>query len=99
MSIESEIRKINCCACGGSLKDSKHINGICLNKKAAWVFPVWGNVLVKDSHGRATAFVCDQCLENKATPKFAVEFRKDGGAIYHPVEDLESVRPNRGRGS
>ena len=80
-----------CCACGGSLKYSKYLNGVTLDKQASWKNPVWGNVLVEGSSGRAVAFVCDQCLDEKRRVRFAVEFGKNGGIVYHPVGGLESV--------
>lgn len=81
---------VKCCSCGHSLKNSKYINGISLNKIATWKHPSWGNLYVKGSHGRAISFQCDSCLNEKKTINYAVEF-KDKNVIYHPVEKLEDT--------
>ncbi|MEM2518630.1 MAG: hypothetical protein QXO49_06730 [Candidatus Bathyarchaeia archaeon] len=85
--------RVKCCACGGTLKNSKHINGICLDKLAEWDYPVWNNILVADEHPekRAMAFVCDECLKKKRQPKFAVEWDDHENVKYHPIEDLKDL--------
>ena len=92
---EGKVRKnVKCCACGGSLKSSKFINGICLNKLADWKHPVWGNVLVKDKYPepRAISILCDHCIEDKRQPTYAVEWSDDYSKVtYHRVEDLKDL--------
>lgn len=86
--------RIKCCACEGTLKDSKHINGICLDKLAEWEYPVWGNILVADAHPekRAMAFLCDDCLKKKRKPKLAVEWDERHKNIkYHLIENLKDL--------
>jgi hypothetical protein len=94
---EAFIRKrVKCCACQGSLKNSKHINGICLDKLATWELPVWGNILLKDLHPekRALAILCDECIDKKRNPKFAVEWDENYENVkYHPVESLQDLPP------
>ena len=92
---EKKIRNyVKCCACGGSLKRTKFINGICLNKLATWKHPVWGNILVKDKYPepRAISILCDQCIEEKRQPVYAVEWSDDYSKVaYHKVEDLKDL--------
>jgi len=92
MSIEDWIRKnVKCCACGASLKNSKYINGVLLERKARWKTNTWGNFIVGLS-GYAVAIVCDECVKKKAKPKFAVEWSDDKKEVrYHPVEELEPI--------
>jgi hypothetical protein len=93
-----------CCSCEGTLKDSRHLNLVALNKKAKWDFPTWGNVLIEGSEGRAVAIVCDHCVKKARKEgfkiKFAVEIAsridENGEAVYtdikyHPVEELEDT--------
>lgn len=93
--IEKKIKEnIKCCACDGSLKRSRSVNGMLLNKLATWAHPTWGNVLVKDKYpeARATAILCDRCIEENRPPKYAVEWDSDySKVIYHKVEDLEDL--------
>ena len=70
------------------------MNIICLDKEAPWKFPVWNNILVQDKHPemRASAVICDHCVDRKREPEFAVEF--DGKTVkYHPVKDLKDAAP------
>jgi len=83
--------KIKCCACGGSLADSKEINIICLMKEAEWPHPTWGNVIL-GVHGFASAIVCDNCLKERKKPKWALEWdQKTLETKYHPVKELKDV--------
>jgi len=66
LRIDEKIKKyVRCCACGGSLESSKFINGVTLNKLATWKHLTWGNVLVVDKYSepRATAILCDNCVD------------------------------------
>ena len=92
MDVEEWIRKnVRCCACGGSLRNSKHINGIILERKAKWKNNTWGNVIVGVS-GYAIAIVCDECVKKRVEPKFAVEWSDDKKEVrYHPVDELEPM--------
>jgi len=84
-------RKVKCCACGGSLEKSSHINMVALMKVAKWKFPVWGNLLIR-VWGLAVAVLCDDCVKAKKKPKYAVEWNDDLSVVkYHPVESLEDV--------
>lgn len=97
--VEDKIRdNVKCCACGGSLKSSKHINGVCLNKLATWEYPCWGNILIwrvdpeKGRMKRATAILCDSCIKDCREPKYAVEWNRDYSEVkYHRVEDLKDL--------
>ena len=89
-----------CCACGGSLKSSRLINLIMLNRYATWRYPAWGNILAKDQDKRAAkragAILCDRCLEEKRDPRQAVEFKGQGEdleIIYHDIKNLEDAEP------
>jgi len=87
-------QNVKCCACEGPLENSKFINGICLNKLATWKMPTWGNILVKDKYPdpRATAILCDRCINENRPPKFAVEWNEDfSKVIYHKVENLKDL--------
>jgi hypothetical protein len=90
--LEQMKREGKCGACEGTMKDSKHLNIVALDKAAAWANPSWGNILVPGSHGRAVGVVCDRCVvKGRPKPvKFALE-RTDGKLIYHPVEELKDV--------
>jgi len=84
-------QKVKCCACEGSLKNSPHINLVSLMKVATWKFPVWGNLLIR-VWGLAVAVLCDKCVKEKRTPKYAVEWNDDLSVVkYHPVESLKDV--------
>ena len=86
--------KVKCCACGGSLKSSKFINGVTLNKLATWKYPVWGNILVREKYPepRAIAILCDGCIGEKRQSKYAVEWNSDySEVIYHKVRDLQDL--------
>jgi len=83
--------KIKCCACSGSLADSKEINVICLMKEAEWKHPTWGNVIL-GIYGFATAILCDKCLRKRKKPKWALEWdERTLEARYHPVKRLKDV--------
>lgn len=98
-SFELLIReKGTCCVCTKPLKDSKYLNLAQLDKKAAWKFPVWNNVLFPGLEDRAVAVVCDGCQEAAEKSgvsgliKYAVEIRGEE-VIMHDVEELEAVPP------
>jgi len=83
--------KIKCCACGGSLADSKEINVMCLMKEAKWKYPTWGNVILR-VYGFASAILCDKCLKERKKPKWAIEWnQKTLVAKYHPIGKLKDV--------
>lgn len=93
MDTEEKIKEcVKCCACGESLSTSRYINTICLDKKATWRYNTWGNVLIPGSEGRAVAIVCDECIEQKREPEYAVEWDNDMTEVrYHLISDLEDV--------
>ena len=81
------IETCTCCACEAPLSYSRHINWVNLDEKAAWPFPVWGNVITGETQ-MASAFICDRCYDagmdgRPVEIKFAIEF-KDNEAVYHP---------------
>ena len=98
-----------CCACEGSLKDSKHLNLVSLDKIANWKFPTWGNILAKKEEDRAgiraVAIICDGCVEHKTLIKFAIDIEIIGNdpqkseAItetvirYHEISTLKDASP------
>lgn len=83
--------RVNCCACGGSLQESPHVNLVLLTKRATWKHPTGGNVLT--GYGpQATAAICDRCVEEKDPIKLAVELDGDE-VIYHRVAELEDLPP------
>jgi len=87
-------KNVKCCACEGSLENSRFVNQICLDKLATWEYPTWGNILVKDKYPepRAAAILCDECIRRKRKPKYAVEWNKDFSQVrYHQVEDLKDL--------
>jgi hypothetical protein len=92
---------VKCCQCEGSLKDSKHLNIVSLNKKAYWKNPIWTNLLVPEAGYRAMAIVCDRCVLNaqvkgRFEPKWAVEIgshlEKDGD-LTKSVYDYVKYHP------
>jgi len=87
---------VKCCACGRPMKNSKNINGICLDKLATWENPVWGNILVKEKYPekRAVAIICDDCVAKKSKIKFAVSWSNEYTNIqYHKIEELKDLPP------
>jgi hypothetical protein len=97
MNVERWIkRNVKCCSCGEPLKNSRHINIIALDMLAEWRNPVWGNILVKDRHPepRALAIICDNCLEKRIFPVYAVEWDMEKNIVkYHPIKDLKPLPP------
>jgi hypothetical protein len=89
MEMDDIRRRARCCACGGPMRRSPHMNLVCLERKAEWKYPQAGNVLTGEG-GQAVAIVCDRCLDDKATIVNAVEFR-DGQILYHQVEQLAEI--------
>lgn len=84
-------RKVKCCVCGGSLRDSETINLVCLMKEAEWKHPCWGNFLL-GLMGFASAVVCDKCVKENKEPKYAVEWNNDVSVVrYHLVDKLVDV--------
>lgn len=98
VSFEDMIKRGTCCICTKPLKDSKYLNLAHLNKKAAWNYPVWNNILIPGLEDRAVAVVCDGCQEACEKSgvggmiKYAVEIRGEE-IILHDVEELEDVPP------
>ncbi|MDH7478080.1 MAG: hypothetical protein QHH17_06845 [Candidatus Bathyarchaeota archaeon] len=89
-------RNIKCCACGQPMANSKHVNDICLDKEATWDYPVWNNILVVEKHPekRATAIICDNCVETKRKIKYAVGWNRNHSNLkYYPVEQLKDLPP------
>ena len=87
---------VRCCACGGSLKRSRFINMIALDKLATWKWPVWGNVLLLNKYpmNRAIAILCDKCIEKNRKPKYAVEWdMKHNSVKYHLIKNLKDLPP------
>lgn len=87
---------IRCCSCEKPMKRSAYINMVTLQKEATWKYPAWGNILVAHKYptNRATAILCDRCIDEKRTPKYAVEW--DNGrtrVTYHKVEELCDLPP------
>jgi len=85
---------VRCCSCGGSLKRSRYINIVCLDKLATWEYPTGGNILVRDKYPepRATAILCDRCIRLRREPKYAIEWDSEHTYIkYHKVEDLKDL--------
>lgn len=90
--------KGSCCICSRPMKDSRYISLAQLDKKAAWEYPVWDNIIIEGFGGRAVAVVCDTCYDAKESGKdpghikFAVELQGEE-VIMHKAEDLEDVPP------
>lgn len=90
------LRAAACCSCSRPMERSLHINLVGLNKRAAWEYPVWDNLLLKPGYEhipRAVAVLCDGCAaaENLHITR-AIEV-DNGAVIYHDVNDLEDVFP------
>lgn len=87
--------KINCCACGRPLKNSKWINLCETNKIATWNYPKSRNVFIPNAPSQAVAIVCDDCMKTKLQPISAIELEPGqdgfGEVIYHALEELEDV--------
>jgi hypothetical protein len=83
--------KVNCCACGESLANSKNVNCVLLDHVASWKFPTWGNILYGVPVIGAIAILCDACLKKRANPTSAVEWSDSNLAqvTYHPVFELQ----------
>ena len=89
-----------CCICEGTLATS-HLNIVQVDKVAKWKFPIWGNILIKDSMFRAMAIACDDCVDSekgsiKQPLKFALELQEIDGIThhyYHDVTKLEDAPP------
>lgn len=86
-------RKVKCCACGGSLNDSDHINLVALDRAATWLMPVSGNALTGLETKQAVAVLCDSCANTgKAKIRYAVEWTEHiREVIYHEYEELDPL--------
>lgn len=83
-----------CCACGKIIGDhGGHINGVMLNRRAQWKYPVAGNIITGEK-GKAVAIICDECFDKQKPVKHAVRFERSK-IIYIPIEDLEVVDTDR----
>ena len=89
-----------CCTCYRLLVDSPHVNMVGLDKYKTWEHPGWGNILARDpdkrGFGRASAILCDRCIEEKNEPILSIELYKEGGETrirYHCVDLLEDAEP------
>jgi len=92
MSDEWIKQNIECCYCGDSLKTSKYINLVQTGKKATWKYPTAGNVLLGKPPIEAVAILCDNCIDQKKKPLFAVEWNNEHTQIeYHPLASLEDL--------
>jgi len=79
-----------CCACDRIISNhSKHINGVMLDRRAQWEYPIAGNIITGEK-GKAVAIVCDECLDKQKPVKYAVRF-EESNVIYVPIEDLERI--------
>jgi protein-arginine kinase activator protein McsA len=93
MEIELIRERVRCCACGGRMTKSGHVNLVSLGRRATWAYPIVGNV-VSGRTGEAVAIVCDACLEGKREIQFAIEFDGDE-VVYHEAVDLEQMPPEK----
>ncbi|HRH61656.1 MAG TPA: hypothetical protein PL045_13855, partial [Chitinophagaceae bacterium] len=92
MTIEKLKEKALCCISGMPIRTSDNMNLIQLPYKAAWKFPVWGNVITGQQN-MALAVVHDACLTDgklNGEIKYAIE-AKDHEVIYHHVEFLQKL--------
>ena len=97
------LNNVLCCACRKPLTESKHINGVTVNKKARWSSPSWGNILLEDSMGRAIGFVCDPCVDTARSKDFPIPIlyvveideksSEEKSVKYHLITQLEDVPP------
>jgi len=94
MNSEDINKKVKCCITERPMTDCKHINGVQLEFRAKWDWPVWGNIIQGISN-MAMAFIHDDCIDDKGRIqgeiKFAVEFDGDN-VIYHPVPEVRKCR-------
>jgi len=93
LDVEAWIRRtVKCCSCGESLRSSRHINVVCLDKEATWKYPSWGNVLVMNKYpmNRASAILCDRCIKENREAKYAIEWDNEHTYVrYHLVKKLK----------
>ena len=66
---------------------------VCLDKLASWEYPCWGNVLLRDVPvNRASAILCDRCIEEKREIKHAIEWDTEHSYVrYHNVTYLKDL--------
>lgn len=92
--------KMSCCACEGTLKTSRYVNLVQLDRQAMWKHPIAGNVFDPDKRPRAVAVLCDACIARNAEAKLAVEWDEETEtAKYHAVGELQQLPPLRGEES
>lgn len=87
MDVEKILRRLcKCAVCERSLKNSRYINLVALNKKPPGAFPVMRNIEKKGDPDHAVAALCDSCLEKNdvSKVKFALEFSPAPGAAKRP---------------
>jgi len=89
-------RSIKCCACGGTLETSRYINVVGLKKLATWKFPVIGHIDIPGYKPRATAIICDECVQNNEEVRFCIEwqeslYKEPHRVTYHDVDTLEDI--------
>ena len=78
-----------CCACGGSMIRSPHINLIGIPRvRATWQSPTLLNFGTGEGP-RAVAIVCDDCICHQREITKVVEFAGTA-VIYHDVSALEA---------
>lgn len=89
-----------CCSCFRPLRFSRYVNMLTLDKYKTWEYPGWGNILARDpdkrSFGRASAVLCDICIDEKNEPILAIELYKVGDETrikYHCVDLLKDADP------
>lgn len=84
-------KNIKCCACGGSLENSRFINIVKTEKLATWKYPVSGRVDIPDYEPRAVAIVCDECIKNKKEIRHCIEWERSSYLIkYHNIKSLKN---------
>jgi len=85
--------KVECCCCGESMRNSKHLNFVQTGKRATWKYPATGNILTKQPCVEAMAILCDDCIDKRKKPLFAVEWDNEHTTVeYHPIAALEELR-------
>lgn len=89
MDLEKFHQLGKCCSCELPLKESKNNNAVMLDLLAEWRYPTAGNILTHE-HGKAIAFVCDNCFEEVGRIRLVVEFNKEE-IIYHDIKELKPV--------
>jgi hypothetical protein len=84
--------KVECCTCGGPIKNSKYINMVQTGRKATWKYPTAGNILLGKPCIEALSILCDKCISQRKKPLFAVEWDNEHTYVeYHPLAALEEL--------